>query len=229
MLTQRVLSDLSRRLSEPIASEEEVLYVLVAARKLLELEGSGTAVDAARFICDWAVHSVIDRNSWSRKSLVFLDRVFGSWESWEHLSPEDQSRLRELVSLEAIRGQLMDVFRRHRIAPIALGHAEGWVLFLQKFVSLVGGCPLRLAGGQFIEEAEVSMRPSDGHQRLFDVVWNFKRTGSGGVIELPLPIFVNPADFHFGRNGRAVDQAFENKLRVLGLDFRVAAPGPDPI
>jgi hypothetical protein len=72
-----LLDKLRKRLAVPIHTDEEALFVLVGARKLIELGAyKKNELLAGRFMTDWAVHSVIDRNSWSRDSLLFMDSIF---------------------------------------------------------------------------------------------------------------------------------------------------------
>jgi hypothetical protein len=56
MNEQTLLDKLGKRLSVPIHTEEEVLFVLIGARKLIELGGyKKNELLAGRFMTDWAV------------------------------------------------------------------------------------------------------------------------------------------------------------------------------
>ena len=80
---------------------------------LIELGGyKKNELLAGRFMTDWAVHSVIDRNSWSRGSLSFMDSIFVQKKFWEDLTTEEQQRFAGILSLENGRVELMDVFRK---------------------------------------------------------------------------------------------------------------------
>jgi hypothetical protein len=224
MTKDRLVESLRSYLSAPITTEEQVLYVLVGARKLLELSESENKSPAVKFISDWAVHSVIDRNSWNKESLLFLDGLLAQNRSWPELTPGEQTRLLDIIGLEAIRVDLMNLFRGESIPPVALGHPEGWCLFLQKFVSLVSGCPLRLKGGEYVEEVTIQMWPVPNSRNAFNLEWRFKRINSSAIFALAMNVYIEESDFHFGRGGPASDAAFESKLRALGYDFRLRGP-----
>src|SRR4051794_3426257 len=107
-----LLEKLRRKLDDPIHTEEQVLFVLIGARKLIELGGYARAeLLAGKFMTDWAVHSVIDRNSWSRESLAFMDGIFEENKFWDQLTAQEQLRFTEILSLENGRADLIHVFR----------------------------------------------------------------------------------------------------------------------
>jgi hypothetical protein len=94
-MNQQILLDkLKKRLAVPIHTEEGVLFVLIGGRKLIELGGyKKTELLAGRFMTDWAVHAVIDRNSWSLDSLSFMDSIVAKNKAWQDLTTEEQERL----------------------------------------------------------------------------------------------------------------------------------------
>ncbi len=54
-------SKLERALARPITSEEQVVYILVELRKLMELNGDSLTFPSLQFHCDWVAHPVMDR------------------------------------------------------------------------------------------------------------------------------------------------------------------------
>ena len=49
--------------------------------------------------------------------------------------------------LENGRIELMDVFRKANVFPVAFGHPIGWRVFLGAFLDLINDCPLKLTDG----------------------------------------------------------------------------------
>jgi hypothetical protein len=138
---------LRRYLASPIVTQEQVLYVLVCTRKLLELGNfPRDAYVPVRFICDWAVHTTLDHSRWGREVLRFFDEVVNKAKSWDSLSDAEQKRFRQILGLEEIRNSLMDFLRENHVPPIAIGNALGWRVFLEHFAGLVKDCPLKLDG-----------------------------------------------------------------------------------
>ncbi len=223
MTKERLASSLRPYLAVPITTEEQVLYVLVATRKLLELANyPRDKYRSVKFMCDWTVHTAIDRNSWSRESLMFLDGILGENKSWEELDDDEKRRLLDIVGLEGIRTELMHILRSAGVPPIALGHAGGWCAFLQALVALVRDCPLKLTGGSYLDEVNVQLTPSPLGKNIFDLSWIFQRLDKAPSFALALTIYVEQSDFHFGRGGKAIDDAFDARLSELGYDFKRA-------
>jgi hypothetical protein len=215
-----LLQKLRNRLAEPIHTEEQVLFVLIGARKLIELGGyKKNELLAARFMTDWAVHSVIDRNSWSRESLAFMDGIFKENKFWDQLTPDEQQRFTNILSLENGRIELMDVFRKALIFPVAFGHPIGWRVFLGAFLELINDCPLKLTDGKVIDAVTMKMLEDPLDKRKLHINWNFSRIDKQAPFVITLPMVVEKPDFHFGRGGKASDDAFEAKLQAIGYTF----------
>jgi len=56
-----LISKIREELSQPVASERQVVYLLVECRKLLEVEGVLDQYPSLRLCMDWALHPVLDR------------------------------------------------------------------------------------------------------------------------------------------------------------------------
>src|SRR6202022_1945916 len=99
----------------------------------------------------------IDRNSWSRDSLSFMDSIFAQKKFWQDLTTEEQRRFAGILSLENGRVELMNVFRKAHVPPVAFGHPVGWRVFLGAFLDLINECPLKLDHGQVIDSVTMDM------------------------------------------------------------------------
>lgn len=224
-MKDRLVQALRGYLAAPIVTQEQVLYVLVSIRKLLDL--STYPKDKylpARFICDWAVHTALSRSRWGKDVLCFFDNVINQAKSWDDLSSAEQVRFRRILGLEEIRNSLMDFLRENHVYPIALGNVFGWRVFLEQFVSLVQGCPLRLEGGKHVKEVTVEIRHHTEDPNLIDVEWLFTRVDDPRPFAWVAPMYVEHSDFHFGRDGKSIDEAFEARLAEHGYFFGFLCP-----
>ena len=219
MNEQTLLGKLRKRLAVHIHTDEQVLFVLIGARKIIELGGyKKNELLAGRFMTDWAVHSVIDRNSWCRDSLSFMDSIFAEKKFWHDLTTEDQQRLAGILSLENGRVELMNVFRKVHVPPVAFGHPIGWRVFLGAFLDLINDCPLKLDHGQVIDSVTMTMVQDPLDKRLININWQFSRLDKQDPFIITLPMIVEKPDFHFGRAGKTTDEKFEADLRCLGYE-----------
>ena len=220
MNEQTLLDKLRQRLAVPVHTEEQVLFVLIGARKLIELGGyKRDHLLAGRFMTDWAVHSVIDRNSWSRDSLSFMDSMFAQKKFWQDLSTHEQQRFAGILSLENGRLELMDVFRKAHVPPVAFGHPIGWRVFLTAFLDLINDCPLKLDRGRIIDSVTMNMVQDPSDKRLININWKFTRIDKQEPFIITLPMIVEKPDFHFGRAGKPTDEKFEADLLRLGYEI----------
>lgn len=219
-MKDRLAEVLKGYLAAPIVTDAQVLYVLVGARKLLELGNyPRDAYLPARFICDWAVHTALSRSRWGRDVLSFFDSVISQGKSWDALSPSEQTRFRRILGLDEMRNSLMDLLRDNHIPPVALGNVYGWRVFLEHFAKLVQDCPLRLEGGKHVKEVRVNIRYHPEDLNLIDVEWLFTRIDDPRPFAWVAPMYVEYSDFHFGRSGKAIDDAFEAALATHGYVF----------
>lgn len=211
---------LKQYLANPIVTEEQVLYVLVQLRKILEYrEYPKDQYVPVRFICDWVVHSRLDRTGWGREILLFFDAIVIDGKTWNQLTSLEQKKFQSILGLEALREGLMNFLKSESIPPVAICHPFGWRLFLESFVALVAGCPLKLKGdatsSHAIDRVTVRMETEENLASCA-IVWTFVRRDQR-LFNWVLPIIVERCDYHFGRDGKAIDEAFEAKLIELGV------------
>jgi hypothetical protein len=79
-MQEYIRSRLRREFSEPIASERQVVYILVELRKLLELNDDAEQLPALNFYCDWSVHAVMDQEG--------AERIVRRFDEWQRASDE---------------------------------------------------------------------------------------------------------------------------------------------
>jgi hypothetical protein len=127
------------------------------------------------------------------------------------LTTEEQQRFAGILSLENGRGELMEVFRKAHVPPVAFGHPIGWRIFLAAFLDLINECPLKLDHG-------LDMLQHPSYKRLIDIKWRFTRLDKQNPFIITLPMIVERSDFHFGRAGKATDEKFEADLQRLGYE-----------
>src|ERR1700722_19466113 len=58
-----IKAKLRKVLTRPISSEEQVVYIMVELRKLMEINGDADNFPSLLFHCDWVAHPVMDRKA----------------------------------------------------------------------------------------------------------------------------------------------------------------------
>src|SRR5882724_6380018 len=100
-----LVNKLIRMSAAPVTTEEQAVYVLVQIRKLLDLRGYlKDQWRPVRFLCDWVVHTELDRKTgWANDLLTFVDRIIADNKSWDALSAPDQEYIQENFGFHSIR------------------------------------------------------------------------------------------------------------------------------
>ena len=76
-MSDAVVKKLQRVAAIPIVTEEQAVHFLVQTRKLLDLRNyPKDQWKPVRFICDWIVHTELDRRTgWANDLLTFADGI----------------------------------------------------------------------------------------------------------------------------------------------------------
>jgi hypothetical protein len=184
-----ILSKLRLALTESISSERQVVYILVAIRKLLELSNDSERFVALRFYCDWATHAVMDREGSAR-----IVRRFNAWQKISDdlrdagvhavLDPQLQAELDEITELRRFRKQLATLLAEHQVDLSLAADDAKWRAFVEFFAQVVHGCPLKCADSRlpYVDEVIIKFLDLRGINRdelSIAVQWSWvnKKTG----------------------------------------------------
>lgn len=228
-------SKLNEVLGKPILTEERVVYTLVQVRKLLDRCGiKSDNLKPIRFVCDWAVHIELDRKKgFATDLLEFVERRVKNGFSWDTLPQEDKTYIVEHFSLESIRTSMIRWLAEEGVCPTALGEIAGWYWFLRKFACVVADCPLKLKGGDLIEEVRFDIVEGNLSGTRLDLEWTFKRKDSPLPFRWATPTYFAKPDSFFGRNGEKLSAIFETQLREAGFkppwDIEGGLSNPSPV
>ena len=98
-----ILDKLQKALTRPISSEDQVVYILVEIRKLIDLQNEPSLM-SLKLYCDWAVHTELTYASRTRPILTLVDDdLFNCFHPKGHgTSPEDNEKLQRLLYLDAV-------------------------------------------------------------------------------------------------------------------------------
>jgi hypothetical protein len=168
-------------------TEPRVVYLLVQARKLLEMMNDSD-FETLKFYCDWVLHVKLDRKGASNVIKLF--------ESIQKAADEGNAELyesrsmwlfRQVLSADTFRNQLIDVLSRNEIPADLFTDYANWYEFLHHYGAIIDGVPLelRLKSANQITSVIVTRDedpglPVPGNRKfLFALVWSpFKSDGS---------------------------------------------------
>jgi len=154
-----MIKDITRKLAHgverKIASEEQVVYILVELRKILDTDPPPGDYYALKFYCDWAVHTMLDQKG--AQTIVrrfdayqqFLDDMFYA-KHGEALTPTAPGLMEELqttLQLSKFRAQLESFLDGCGLQSDLARDNSRWTEFLIQYSGVIEDCPLRLRRG----------------------------------------------------------------------------------
>ena|ERR1041385_655474 len=181
---------LGRALQEPIASEAQVVYIIVELRKLMELNGhteDDSPYFALNFYCSWAVHTKMSRSGAKRIVERFnvyqktLDATTSSGDLAVTIPQEDLKALAKLddtLKLSSFRDQLGKYLKAENLSnDIATDDAQ-WVNFLKYYLRVIEDCPLQCAAPlEWVNEVNVKVietcEPNAGQEFTVMMAWEW--------------------------------------------------------
>ena len=188
-MRERILTKLQLALTESISSERQVVYILVAIRKLLELSNDSERFFALRFYCDWATHPAMDREGSAR-----IVRRFSEWQKTSDdlrdagihtvLDPQLQAELDKITELRQFRKQLATLLAEHQVDSSLAADDAKWRAFVEFYAQVVDECPLKCtdSGLPYVDEVIIKfldLRGINPDELSIAVQWSWvnKKTG----------------------------------------------------
>jgi hypothetical protein len=119
-----------RRLERPgeKMNREDVSFIMVQARHLIESADDPEDYRLARFYADWTAHPALDRSIVCLEMVRDISRILV-----ENLSPTRPDFTREvsrIIGLPQLRSELMDLFRAHGLPTVLFDYLENWRTFV---------------------------------------------------------------------------------------------------
>jgi hypothetical protein len=145
-----IIAKLRALLSAPIENEEQLLFLLVNARKALDAEPGGVpGFSALRFHCDWMVHHALSGRG-AAKLIGHVDHyqdVIVDNSMQENPAPLDAAAFTALAEMDDLmyfrrfRSELRAFLQRHQLPEEAIAD-DRWPEFLKHYIAAVQSSPL---------------------------------------------------------------------------------------
>jgi hypothetical protein len=128
-----------------VFTEPRVVYVLVQARKLLEMMNDRD-FETLKFYCDWVLHVKLDRNKGSSNVIKLFESIQKAADEGNAELYESRSTwlFEQVLSADAFRNQLIDVLSRNEIPAEFFTDDVRWHDFLNHYGAIIQGVPLEL-------------------------------------------------------------------------------------
>jgi hypothetical protein len=175
-----LISKIRQELSQPVASERQVVYLLVESRKLLEVEGVLDQYPSLRLCMDWALHPVLER-----KNAKAILTHFNAYETEYRKSGITMhefglGELNNFLSLQSFRKEFVEALALFDVTADSLTSDEHWRGFVQNYCEVIRDCPLKATddGTRIVLEVTALAWPLEMANGIFPgkrvVQWNWK-------------------------------------------------------
>lgn len=163
-----ILTKLAQALAQPVASEGQVVYIMVELRKLIEINGDGARFAALKFHCDWVAHPVLQ--GLQAQDIV---RLFDKYQKMEDTQPiahgrADMSFMKQLgpvLTMSNFRIELGAYLRSQQLDHSIPNDNDKWAKFLMHYAGVIEDCPLRCVSQGLKHVDEVTLKLLDSSQQ----------------------------------------------------------------
>lgn len=140
-----IVGKLAHALSERIATEQQVVYMLVELRKVLDRRRSERLPDYQniRLCCDWIVHVSLHGDA-AQKLVSEAEEIYAK-STQGTLTDSEKSSFRDRFTLKSLRNELDVLFGELGLPRF---REEQWNSFLSCFLGVIEDCPLSLRSAQ---------------------------------------------------------------------------------
>ena len=108
-------------------SKEDVCFLMVQIRHLIETSSTRSNYRIASFYADWTVHSALDRSPVCFEILRDITRVLV--ESWAVTSADMPGKISGIIGLPKLRAELTTLFSEYQLPLAVFEYYENWKYF----------------------------------------------------------------------------------------------------
>ncbi len=119
---------------------EDVCFLMVQTRHLIEASGTPDRYRLAAFYADWTVHTALDRSPVCFEILRDITRVIA--QNWGPTSPDLTSQVSGVIGLPRLRAELMTLFRENDLPVTVFEYYENWKGFGMFLLWHLAGQPI---------------------------------------------------------------------------------------
>jgi hypothetical protein len=128
------------RAARETMKREDVCFVMVQARHLIEASEAPERFRVVSFYADWIVHTALDRSPVCFEVLRDISRVIA--ENMAPTSPETASLISRVIGFPQLRTQLMALFRENALPVTVFDYYQNWKEFGAFLLWHIAGQPV---------------------------------------------------------------------------------------
>ena len=114
---------------------EDVCFLMVQARHLIEESSSQSRFRLVRFYADWTVHTALDRSVVCYEVLRDITQVLSL--GFDQTQGNITRDISKVIGLSQLRSELLILFREHRLPLVLFEYLQNWNAFVQSLLWLL--------------------------------------------------------------------------------------------
>jgi hypothetical protein len=120
---------------------EDVCFLMVQARLLIESSVAPQRYRIVEFYADWTVHTVLDRSPACSMTLRDITRLLA--ENWGPTTVDITSEVSKIIGFPQLRAGLIALFQENDLPVVLFEFSENWKGFVGSLLWLLEGKPIR--------------------------------------------------------------------------------------
>lgn len=109
-------------------SREDVCFIMVQSRHLIEISGDKAKFRIVSFYADWVVHSALDRSPVCFEMLRDLTERLAA--NFCPTSPDTTTQISAVIGFPKLRAEMKELFDSHRLSTALFDYRENWRNFV---------------------------------------------------------------------------------------------------
>lgn len=157
MTTEDYIKDWIKRASERGMEREDIVFLMVQVRHLIEGKHNISEYRTAELYCNWMVHTNIFSSDGGLLIIRDLTKVLV--ENWTNTKETMAKEMSNVLGLSNLRTELIKLFNKHSIPTIIFSNYENWKSVASFLTYYLRGKPIHFSNKKDIEK-----------QRLIDLI-----------------------------------------------------------
>jgi hypothetical protein len=121
-------------------NREDVCFLMVQIRHLIEAANKPEEYRVASFYADWTVHSALDRSSVCFEVLRDITRLLA--ENFDQTRPDVTREISRIIGFPRLRSELFALFKDSGLQTILFDYQENWKSFVMFLLWFLAGQPI---------------------------------------------------------------------------------------
>ena len=137
-----IVEKLALHLGKPVATEPDVVYLLVELRKMLEHDNTKGRFPVLNFHCNWVVHTTLSDSAVAEKIVRHFDELPNLLENVRNGHLPIPAAMERLLNQQQLRKELGECLNSYGLPSTVC--EDDWINFSDSLCRVIEDCPLEI-------------------------------------------------------------------------------------